>query len=240
MTTAFVAGATGYTGQEVVRQLASSGSRAIAHVRPDSPALASWRARFEHTGAEVDTTPWQLAPMTAALRAASPDMVFALLGTTRARARAAGRAGEGPSDYEAVDYGLTHLLLEAARSASPHATFIYLSSLGVQESTRNPYLRARVRIEEELRGSGLSFIVARPGLITGSDRAEQRRLEHMLGAVLDGAAGILDAARLSGAADRIRPIAAAQLARALIAGASQASRTGVILGPPALQRMGRG
>ncbi|HEX6693612.1 MAG TPA: hypothetical protein VF035_02800, partial [Longimicrobiales bacterium] len=58
MITAFVAGATGYTGAEVVRQLATSDTHVVAHVRPDSTALPAWRARFSAAGAAVDVTPW--------------------------------------------------------------------------------------------------------------------------------------------------------------------------------------
>src|SRR5215208_1501420 len=67
MTTAFVAGATGYTGREVVRQLVERGVRAVAHVRPDSPRLAEWRERFAELGAEVDATPWEEPAMRASL-----------------------------------------------------------------------------------------------------------------------------------------------------------------------------
>ena len=43
MPIAFVAGATGYTGREVVRLLAERGIETYAHIRPDSKS----RARFE-------------------------------------------------------------------------------------------------------------------------------------------------------------------------------------------------
>ena len=40
---AFVAGATGFTGREVVRLLVERGVPAVAHVRPDSPRLEEWK-----------------------------------------------------------------------------------------------------------------------------------------------------------------------------------------------------
>src|SRR5262245_55763625 len=49
---AFVAGATGYTGNEVVSALRGRGIRTIAHVRPDSSSLERWRKSFEDIGAE--------------------------------------------------------------------------------------------------------------------------------------------------------------------------------------------
>ena len=102
MPTAFVAGATGYTGREVVRVLRESGVSTVAHVRPDSPRLAEWRARFGALGAEVDTTPWDAPAMATTLARVQPAIVFALLGTTRRRARAAAERGAAES-YASVD-----------------------------------------------------------------------------------------------------------------------------------------
>ena len=49
--TAFVLGATGFVGREVVRQLCVRGAKAIAHVRPDSKKLDDWRKTFGEMGA---------------------------------------------------------------------------------------------------------------------------------------------------------------------------------------------
>jgi hypothetical protein len=72
----------------------------VAHVRPDSPRLAEWRATFARLQAATDATPWDAAAMTAALVRLRPPVVFALLGTTRRRGRGTG------DTYESVDYGL--------------------------------------------------------------------------------------------------------------------------------------
>src|SRR5258706_10210538 len=128
--TAFVAGATGYTGREVVRVLCERGASVVAHVRPDSGGLAEWRERFASLGAETDTTPWDEAAMTASLRARAPTLVYALLGTTRSRMKQE-RDDAHAADYEAIDYGLTALLVRAASAAAaPGARpkFVYLSS----------------------------------------------------------------------------------------------------------------
>jgi nucleoside-diphosphate-sugar epimerase len=87
MARAFVAGATGYTGRAVVAELIRRDVAVTAHVRPDSARLAEWRTRFESLGADVDTSAWRDADMTAALRAHRPTVVYALLGTTRRRMR---------------------------------------------------------------------------------------------------------------------------------------------------------
>lgn len=181
MVRALVAGATGYTGRALVRALRERGAIVFAHVRPDSPRLAEWQARFGALGAEVDATSWEAAAMRATLARTQPTHVFALLGTTRRRMRAEGTAA---NSYEAVDYGLTSLLLEATRTAAPAARFVYLSAVGASERG-NAYLRVRGRVERELRASGLSWLAARPAFITGSDREEKRTAERVAGGAID-------------------------------------------------------
>lgn len=212
---AFVAGATGYTGREVVRVLRERGVRTVAHVRPDSAALPRWQAQFGALGAEVDTTPWSEEALTATLRSLSPSIVFALLGTTRARARAAEGSGRA-ADYEAVDYGLTHLLLAAATRSGARPRFVYLSSAGTRQGTRSAYLAARARIERELREGSLPFVVARPAIITGADRDDPRPLERLAAAAGDAVLGV--AARLGarGLAARWRSTTSGTLAAALV------------------------
>lgn len=187
--TVFVAGATGYTGREVTRLCAEGGHRTVAHVRPDSPSLEAWRGRFEAMGAEVDATAWADGPMAETLTRLQPDVVFALLGTTRARGRAAARRGAEASSqsYEAVDYGLTAMLLRAAVSAGSRPRFVYLSSLGTRAGVRNHYLAVRWKTEEAVRASGLPYTLARPSFISGPDR-DDGRVGERVGASLAHAA----------------------------------------------------
>lgn len=229
---AFVAGATGYVGRALVRLLAERGARVTAHVRPDSPQLAEWRARFAAMGATVDATPWDEDAMTATLAALRPAAVFALLGTTRRRARETAARG-GSESYETVDYGLTALLLRAtqraARETGTTPRFVYLSSVGADATSRNPYVAVRGRIEAELRTSGLPWTVARPSFITGPDRDESRPAERIGAAVVDAALvipGLLGARRLR---DRWRSMTADELAGALGRLAADAWATGRVV-----------
>ena len=89
--TAFVAGATGYTGREVVAELRRRGIETTAHVRPGAAAADTWRARFETLGATVDTTPWEPAAMDATIARVRPDYVFALLGNKDGESIAGGK-----------------------------------------------------------------------------------------------------------------------------------------------------
>ena len=217
MARAFVAGATGYTGREVVRALVARGVEAVAHVRPQSSNVAAVLSEFEAEGALTDTTPWEDGAMQESLLTHRPDVVFALLGTTRARAAAARRAGAPRESYDSVDYGLTAMLLRASVACASRPRFVYLSSLGAGRPSSNAYLSARYRAEADVRASGLPYAIARPSFITGPDRRESRPLERIAARVTDSLLGV--AAQLGGTAiqDRYASISAQELAAALVA-----------------------
>jgi uncharacterized protein YbjT (DUF2867 family) len=188
MTAAFVAGATGFVGREVVRALRAREVRVVAHVRPESRKLDRFREQFAAEGIEVDTTPWQPAAMTEALIRSGASHVFGLLGTTRSQARAEGLEGD---IYERVDYGLTRLLCEAAVAAGTRARFVLLSSVGVGPRAPSPYLRAHHKAEVVVRESGLPWLIVRPSFIVpmrgGAGRDDPRRGEKLAAVVADGA-----------------------------------------------------
>jgi uncharacterized protein YbjT (DUF2867 family) len=213
---AFVAGATGYTGREVVRQLVERGVETIAHVRPSSSRLDEWRDRFGKLGAMVDSTAWSEQAMGATLTRIAPTHVFALLGTTKARGRAAARAGARPESYESVDYALTSTLIRAAVRAGSEPRFVYLSAIGVRAGVTSAYLQARWRIESELRASGLTYTIARPGFITGPDRDERRPLERASATVVDGVLAVVGAFGGTRLRQRYRSTTSSTLAQALV------------------------
>jgi uncharacterized protein YbjT (DUF2867 family) len=184
-------------------------------VRPDSARLAEWQVRFGALGAAIDTTPWTAEAMIPRLAALAPTHVFALLGTTRARAQAAAARGER-ADYEAIDYGLTMLLLRAARAVVPAPRFVYLSSAGVREGTRNPYLAVRARVERELVASGMHYIVAQPAFITGEDREEDRPAERWGARLGDAALAVVARLGAPSLAARWGSITGGSLARGLV------------------------
>lgn len=231
MPSAFVAGATGYTGREVVRALRARGVETHAHVRPGSSALARVEPLFRELGAQLDTTPWDEAALTATLERVRPDIVFALLGTTKARMRDARTHGDDPSKlgYEAVDYGLTALLLRAVRASGLRPRFVYLSSAGVKEGTSNAYLAVRARFERELRESGVPYTIARPSFITGPDREEDRPLERIGSALSDASLGVLGALGAKKLRDRYRSNTAATLGASLVRHALEAASENALL-----------
>ena len=214
--TAFVLGATGFVGREVVRQLCVRGTQVVAHVRPDSPQLATWQRRFAELGAELDATPWQASALAARLRALDPAQVYILIGTTRARARADAIAG---NIYEAVDLGLTQIAVEAARASERRPRLVYLSSVGADAKARSPYLSVRARAEQAVTGAGLPWVIARPSFIVGdrgTERDDHRRGERGMAAFGDGllaALGMLGGKQLR---ERYRSTTPDILASALI------------------------
>jgi uncharacterized protein YbjT (DUF2867 family) len=231
---AFVAGSTGYTGREVVRVLRARGMETVAHVRPDSGRIEAWRIRFEGLGARLDLTPWDLDALSRTLTALAPALVFALLGTTRARARRAAASGRDEG-YQAVDYALTVLLYRAACSPGSRPRFMYLSSAGVRETGGNAYLAARAGVERELRAGPLPYTIVRPSFITGPDRDEFRPGERIVSRVMDGAlglAGLLGATRLR---DRYRSTSNLTLAEAMVRLALDPAAAGRVVESEALR-----
>ncbi|MCO4770734.1 MAG: NAD(P)H-binding protein [Deltaproteobacteria bacterium] len=247
-TTALVAGATGYTGREVVRLLRARKVQVVAHVRPDSSRLDEWTRKFETLGAIVDSTPWESDAMAAMVAERAPDLVFGLLGTTQARARREAAQGvpKEANSYETVDYGMTKMLMSAMEAASSTGRFVYLSSEGARNAA-NPskkpagaYLDVRWRIESELEAGPLAWTVARPSFITGPDREESRAAESV-GAVFGNAAlSLLGALGAKTTRERYRSITATQLAAALVHHALAPSSVGKVLRGEDLRGFGPG
>lgn len=230
MSTAFVAGATGYTGRALVEELLRRGVHTVAHVRPDSPALAMWRERFGALGAEVDSTAFDEDALAEVLSDRGVTHLFVTIGTTRKRAQATGTSAS--ESYEQVDYGLTELLVRAAARARGDVHLVYLSSLGASTSSRVPYLRARGKAEEAVRRGGMPHVIVRPGAISGPDREEARPAERLVAEAGDavlGLAGLLGARRLR---DRYHSIDARGLAAVLAQLAFDPGAAGHVFEPP--------
>ena len=224
---AFVAGATGFTGREVVRALRARNVETIAHVRPGSKALATLGPVFEGLAASVDTTPWEPAALTETMRRLRPTLVFALLGTTRKRAKAEDGLSAKEA-YERIDYGLSAMLLRAVLDAGIRPRFVYLSSLGVKEGATSPYFAVRARFERELRESGLPYTIVQPSFITG-DRDEPRPAERIGAHIADAGLSLLGALGAKRLSARLRSIDAPALADILVTSALSPEKEGKTL-----------
>lgn len=231
---AFVVGATGYTGRNVVHELSRMGHRVTAHGRADSSRLRSLRGSFEAAGASIDTAAFQADALARSLSAARPDAIFALLGTTRKQARREGVKGD---IYEAVEGRLTRMLIDAVQSCCPDARFVFLSSMGTSSDTQNAYLRARAQIEEYLRHSGLVFTIARAPVISGADREEARWGERTIAIVGEWVLRGLSKLGAGALRERYSPLNGQQLARALVAAAFDTAWANRVLEPNDLRAL---
>ena len=158
MPTAFVAGATGYTGRALMEL--------FAHETTDWKPRPHARAAGKLEGAVV-CDPRDVAALTEGMRGC--DAVVQLIGTVRAR------FAEG--DYEDIDYGTTVALGEAARAAGV-PRLLLLSSVGAG-SPRGRYLQVKRKTEAWVEASGLEYTIVRPSFIVG----QGRRAAQVLGAL---------------------------------------------------------
>ncbi|MFT5354794.1 MAG: nucleoside-diphosphate-sugar epimerase [Polyangiales bacterium] len=194
VSSAFIVGSSGYTGQHLVQTGPKLGCSVVAHVRPRSSKEEAMRTLCADNGACLELVPFEKDAFAAALERHAPTFVFACLGTTRRRA-----AEEAEANYESVDYGLTKFVMDACSAMAQPPRFVYLSALGGGRPSTNAYMSVRYRVETELRASPLSWTIARPAFISGPDRGESRPMERFGAAAGDGvlrALGFLGAKRL--------------------------------------------
>lgn len=141
-----LAGATGYLGQFIMKELLSRGSSVRALVRDAGKIRTDGHRNLEVCEAEV-TDRESLAGCCTAI-----DVVISTVGITRQK--------DGLS-YMDVDYMANVNLLEEARSAGVE-TFIYVSALNADKLTHLSICRAKELFVETLRNSGLDYCVIRP------------------------------------------------------------------------------
>ncbi len=150
-----VAGATGYIGRHVVRELVQRGYEVVAPVRARSGIggrLTPERAAAAFPGADVRVAsasdPASL--VVDGLRGERVDAVISCIAT---------RTG-GARDAWSVDYAANCNLLAAARAAGAEP-FVLLSAICVQKP-RLAFQHAKLAFERELRGAGLNWSIVRP------------------------------------------------------------------------------
>jgi len=228
MDMSFIAGATGYTGQALVRHFAHQGRPALAHVRPGSRQGEALARLCEGSSVRVCEIPWELDAITEVLVTHKVSTVFALIGVTRAGAKSEARRTGEQVNYDTVDYGLTRMLVAASVQSGRRPTFVYLSSKGVSERAPGAYLQARWKAEQALVHSNLPYIIARPSFISGADRAESRPMERIAARMTRILGGSLSAIGVSGPLEKYGPMSADELAHALGTLASKPHNAGRI------------
>lgn len=147
-----VTGGTGFVGRHLVRRLCSGGEAVRCLVRPGSPGL-SW----------LETHPVEVV-MGHVLDADA--VAKACVGTRRIIHLAAPIHEGRDAVVERVHREGMALLLEGARAAQVER-FLMVSPLGTGSSSSLPFLRSRGWAEDQLRESGVPFVILQSSLMFG-------------------------------------------------------------------------
>lgn len=206
MTTAWIAGASGLVGGELLRQLLDGGpwDRVVSVGRRVLPLD---HPRLQQVVADVSSAE--------ALRSLPPPTVaFCCLGTTL-------RKAGSREAFRAVDHGAVVAFARAA-AAGGARVLVHVTAVGADPASRVFYNAVKGEAERDAAAQGPPSVYAlRPSILDG-DRAEGRPGE---------AAGLLLARALGPLLGRYRPTPVAKVARAMIAAAREAA-PGVHVVPP--------
>ncbi len=146
-----VTGATGFIGRFLVPRLLDDGRRVRAVVRDALRAASVLPPAAQRVSGD-------LADEDALTRALSgARTVIHLVGIIRGRS----------SEFAAVHREGTARLLRAARRSGSVDFFIYVSALGADAASINPYLRTKGEAEALVQESGIPFLILRPALVLG-------------------------------------------------------------------------
>lgn len=161
----FLTGATGFVGSHMLRRLLRDGHEVRALVRRRS-ALA------------------EVAVKSGALEAAEGDVgslnLAALMADSEAMINLVGIICErDQATFEAVHHQGTKNLVQAA-SQSGVKRLVQMSALGARAGDASPYHTTKFAAEEEVRNSGIAWVVLRPSLVSGPGSAfVQQMIEVM-------------------------------------------------------------
>lgn len=187
-----VAGATGYIGRAVVRELVAQGYETLALVRR---LVADPLVQDALVGAELRTADvCDSSSLRKALRGEHFDVVVSCI---------ASRDGN-PEDARRVDRDANLNLLEKAHACDAH--FILLSAICVQKP-RRAFQHAKLEFEQLLMESGLRYTIVRPTAFFKSLAGQVERVRRGKPFLVFG----------DGALTACKPISEADLARFMVA-----------------------
>lgn len=162
-----VAGANGQTARQLVRMLVEGGHEVRGLVRKQEQM-----SNIEADGAE---------PVLVDLEEDGVDGAVgeAVEGCDAVIFAAGAGPGSGAARKDTMDYGGAAKLVEAAEKRGA-GRYVMLSSMGADDpgggpEAMRPYLEAKAKADERLRGSGLDYTIIRPGSLTdeeGTGRVE--------------------------------------------------------------------
>ncbi len=201
-----VTGANGYVGVHLVERLCREGAPVRALVRRG--CRAEEKELLRGMGAEaVESDIEESGPLRTALEGV--ETVAHLLGSIERPRR---------GDYRGMHTAKTALLVGMFRAAvdsrakggaPPRGRVVYLSALGASTEARNLYSRTKGEAEEEIRRSGLEYVIVRSSLIFGRETGDRdsKIVKKLAGLAASGRAVPL----VGGGRNRIQPIYVADL-----------------------------
>ena len=150
-----VAGATGFLGRHVVRELLGRGHAVRGLARDAQKAVSTLPADGSLRVVEGDI--------------GSPEALATLLDGAWACINCIGILREtGGQTFQRVHVGATRGLLRATTEAGARR-FVQISALGVTDESPAAYLRTKHDAEQIVRRSGLDWTILRPGMMHGPE-----------------------------------------------------------------------
>lgn len=204
--TALVAGATGLVGREILQGLLADDTVAAVH------ALARRPLALRHPKLAVHVVDFAALPALPAV-----DEAYLALGTTIKV------AGSQPA-FRAVDFDANLAVARSARAAGATRLGV-VSAMGADARSRIFYSRVKGELEEAVTGLGFAgIVIARPSMLVGDRKAlgqPERGGEKIAERVGRWIGPVLPL--------NLRPIRAADVARALLRAVPQAKAKQVLL-----------
>jgi NADH dehydrogenase len=155
-----VTGGTGFVGGHVVHALRANEQevRALVRNRAGSAKLESWGVE----PAEGDVT----NPESVRRAVAGAETVVHLVAIRQGKRE----------EFQRVMVDGTRNLLAAAKETGV-GRFVQMSALGTSAETKDlvPYFNAKWQMEQDVKASGIPYVIFRPSFVFGSDAASSRR-----------------------------------------------------------------
>ena len=160
----FLTGGTGFVGSHMLRHLLRDGHEVRALVR--HRGLLSSTA----TNGSVDEAEGDINSESLSEHVAGCDAVINLVGIIYEH---------GADTFEKIHHQGTRNLVEAARKNGVKR-FIQMSALGARPLNATAYHSTKFAAEEEVRNSGIPWVVLRPSLIVGSGSAFVKQMVEVI------------------------------------------------------------
>jgi len=161
----FLTGATGFVGSHLLARLLAEGHtvRALVRRRGLLRSAAAPTGRVEEIEGDINSE-------NLSERVAGCDAVINLVGIIYE---------SGAATFKSVHYLGTRNLVKAARKTGVKR-FVQMSALGARPANATTYHTTKFAAEEEVRNSGIPFVVLRPSLIVGLGSAFVKQMVEVM------------------------------------------------------------